>query len=70
VVSICVTSFVKQRCAVFEDLSMNKKEIIECIREINKSAKPEFLTSFSEEELRSYLDHLMEVDVEELSIAD
>jgi len=49
---------------------MNKKEIIECIREINKSAKPEFLTSFSEEELRSYLDHLMEVDVEELSIAD
>jgi hypothetical protein len=49
---------------------MNKKELIECIREINKSAKPEFLASFSEEELRSYLDHLMEVDVEELSIAD
>ena len=49
---------------------MNKNELIECIREINKSAKPEFLASFSEEELRSYLDHLMEVDVEELSIAD
>jgi hypothetical protein len=49
---------------------MNKNELIECIREINKSAKPEFLASFSDEELRSYLDHLMEVDVAELSIAD
>ncbi len=49
---------------------MNKQELIESIREINKSAKPEFLASFSDEELRSYLDHLMEADVEELSIAD
>jgi len=50
---------------------MNKKELIEGIREINKSATPEFLASFSNEELRAYLDHLMEVDVaEEVAIAD
>jgi hypothetical protein len=49
---------------------MNKKELIEGICEINKGAKPEFLASFSEEELRAYLDHLMEVDVEEVTIAD
>ena len=50
---------------------MNKKELIEGIREINKSATPEFLASFSNEELRAYLDHLMEADVEEeVAIAD
>jgi len=50
---------------------MDKKELIECIREINRGATPEFLTSFSEEQLRAYLDHLMEVDVqEEVTVAD
>ncbi len=47
---------------------MDKKELIDCICEINKSAKPEFLTKFSEEELNAYLEHLMELDLEELSI--
>ncbi len=50
---------------------MNKKDLIECIREINRSATPEFLASFSEEQLRAYLDHLMEVDAaEEVTVAD
>jgi hypothetical protein len=50
---------------------MDKNELIEGIREINKSATPEFLASFSDEELCAYLDHLMEVDVEEeVTIAD
>jgi len=50
---------------------MDKTELIEGIREINKSATPEFLASFSEEQLRAYLDHLMAVDVEEeLTVAD
>jgi hypothetical protein len=50
---------------------MNKKELIEGIREINKSATPEFLATFSDEELRTYLDHLMDADVqEELTVAD
>ncbi len=50
---------------------MDKKELIECIREINRSATPEFLASFSAEQLRVYLDHLLEVDVaEEVTVAD
>ena len=50
---------------------MNKRDLIESIREINHSATPEFLASFSEEQLRAYLDHLMEVDAEEeVAVAD
>ncbi len=50
---------------------MDKAELIEGIREINRGATAEFLSTFSEEELRTYLDHLMEVDLqEELTVAD
>ena len=42
--------------------------MIDCICEINKSAKPEFLATFSEEDLKSYLEHLMELDLEELLV--
>ena len=44
---------------------MDKTELIECIREINKTAKPEFLAKFSEKELNAYLEHLMELNPEE-----
>jgi hypothetical protein len=47
---------------------MNKRELIDYICEINKSARPEFLANFSEEELHSYLEHLMELNLEELAI--
>ena len=47
---------------------MNKRELIDCICEINKSAKQEFLADFSEEELKEYLEHLMELDLEELAL--
>jgi len=47
---------------------MDKNELIECICEINKGAKPEFLTNFSDEELKAYLEHLMELDLEELAV--
>ncbi len=47
---------------------MSKRELIDCICEINKTAKPEFLASFSEEDLKSYLEHLMELDLEELLV--
>ena len=46
---------------------MDKAEIIECIREINKTAKPEFLAKFSEKELTAYLEHLAKLDLEEVS---
>ena len=47
---------------------MGKKELIDCICEINKGAKVEFLDEFSEVELRDYQDHLMELDLEELAV--
>jgi hypothetical protein len=47
---------------------MSKRELIDYIREINRSAKPEFLANFSEEELGAYLEHLMELDVEEAAV--
>lgn len=47
---------------------MSKRELIDCICEINKTAKPPFLAAFSEEQLQSYLEHLMELDLEKLAI--
>jgi len=47
---------------------MSKREIIEYICEINTSAKPEFLAGFSEEQLSEYLDHLMELNLQELPV--
>jgi hypothetical protein len=47
---------------------MSKRDLIDCICEINKSARPEFLASFSEEELNAYLEHLMELDLEEVPV--
>ena len=46
---------------------MSKRELIDYICEINKSARPEFLAVFSEEDLNAYLEHLMELDLEELA---
>jgi len=47
---------------------MSKRELIDCICEINRGARPEFLASFSEAELNDYLEHLMELDLGELSV--
>jgi len=49
-------------------IRMSKRELIDYICRINKTAKPEFLAGFSEEELNAYLDHLMELDLEELVV--
>ncbi len=47
---------------------MTKRELIDYICKINRTAKPEFLATFTEEELNAYLEHLMELDLEELAI--
>jgi hypothetical protein len=47
---------------------MSKTELIDYICKINRSAKPEFLADFNEEELNAYLEHLMELDLEELAV--
>ncbi len=45
---------------------MSKREIIDFILEINRGAKPEFLAQFSAEDLDLYLEHLMELDLEDV----
>jgi len=50
-------------------MGMDKKELIDRICEINKTAKPEFLARFSEQELSEYLQHLVEPDVAELTVS-
>jgi hypothetical protein len=47
---------------------MDKSELIDCICEINRSAKTEFLAQFSEADLTAYLEHLMELDLHELAV--
>jgi hypothetical protein len=47
---------------------MDKKELIDCICQINRTAKPEFLARFSEEDLTEYLKNLMKLDLEEVAI--
>jgi len=47
---------------------MSKRELIDCICEINKTAKPEFLACFCKEDLSAYLEHLMELDLRELAV--
>ncbi len=47
---------------------MSKRELIDCICEINRTAKPEFLARFDEEELNTYLENLMALDLDELAV--
>ena len=47
---------------------MTKREVIDRIIEINPSAKPEFLAQFSIEELDLYLEHLMELNLEDIAL--
>ena len=47
---------------------MTKRELIDCICEINVTAKPEFLATFSDYELNEYLENLMSLDLEEIPI--
>ena len=48
--------------------TMSKREIIDYILEINRGAKPEFLAQFPVEELDLYLEHLMELDLEDIAL--
>jgi hypothetical protein len=48
--------------------NMSKSELIDYICQINKTARAEFLATFSEEDLKTYLEHLMELDLDELSV--
>ena len=41
---------------------MSKRELIDCIIRINRSARPEFLQAFTENELQDYLRQLEAVE--------
>ena len=47
---------------------MTKRETIDYICEINRSAKPEFLAQFDAEDLDMYLEHLMEIDLADVTV--
>ena len=47
---------------------MSKREVIDYIMEINRSARPEFLAQFTKDDLDLYLEHLMEIDLEEVCL--
>ena len=49
---------------------MSKREIIDFICQINRSARPDFLARFPISELSKYLDHLMEIDTKELELVE
>ena len=47
---------------------MSKEELINCICEINRSARREFLQSFTVEDLDEYLEHLLSLDLAEVAV--
>ncbi|HML72927.1 MAG TPA: hypothetical protein PKB02_00395 [Anaerohalosphaeraceae bacterium] len=47
---------------------MSKRELIDCILEINRTAKPEFLAQFSSEDLDKYLENLLGIEVEDYAL--
>jgi hypothetical protein len=58
----------KVQQTIEDDPMMNKDELIECIREINRTAKPDFLGRFTEDQLHDYLEHLMQLDLRDLAL--
>ena len=48
---------------------MSKIELIEAVRELNSTASTEFLAQFDETELQEYIDHLLELDMCNLTAA-
>ena len=47
---------------------MSKDDLIDKICEFNKTAKVEFLETFTQEELNAYLEQLREIEMEELAL--
>ena len=63
------TNVMETNCDLFTELlRMSKYQIIDCIMDINKTARQEFLDQFTVEDLDLYLEHLMQVDLEEIAL--
>ena len=48
---------------------MNKFELIEEVRQLNSTASIEFLSQFDIYQLQEYIDHLLELDIADLTAA-
>jgi len=46
---------------------MTKTELIDAVRELNPTASPEFLAQFREDQLQEYFEHLLTVDLHDLT---
>ncbi len=46
---------------------MSKAELIEAIRELNFTASVDFLSQFTPEQLQQYLEHLLELNMSQLT---
>jgi hypothetical protein len=48
---------------------MNKRQLIDGIRQLNQTAQPEFLAQFDDEALQQYLRHLQSAQEKRLKVA-
>jgi len=48
---------------------MNKRQLIDGIRQINQTAQPDFLAQFDEQALQQYLEHLTTAKEKRLKVA-
>ena len=65
---ICIHTLPMLTETIAELPRMSKYEIIDCIMTINKTARQDFLDQFTTEDLDQYLEHLMQVDLEEIAL--
>ena len=49
--------------------AMNKRQLIDGIRQLNQTAQPEFLAQFDEDALKQYLQHLNVAQEKRLKVA-
>jgi hypothetical protein len=58
-------------CAPFRESThaMNKRQLIDGIRQLNQTAQPEFLAQFDDEALQQYLRHLQSAQEKRLKVA-
>jgi hypothetical protein len=49
--------------------AMNKRQLIDGIRQLNQTAQPEFLAQFDDEALQQYLRHLQSAQEKRLKVA-
>ena len=48
---------------------MNKRQLIDAVRQLNHTAQPDFLAQFDEEALQQYLEHLSTAQEKRLKVA-